>query len=313
MILMKNIRIGTRGSKLALVQSEQVRDILHKHFPDYNFELVVIKTTGDKILDAPLSKIGDKGLFTKEIEKELLDGAIDLAVHSMKDMPTVLPPGLTIGAVTARLNPLDVFISGSGKMLRELKPGDTIATGSLRRKAQLLAFMPGLNIIDIRGNVQSRIKKMRDNPEIDGIILASAGIVRLGLQDIISEIVPEDIIVPAVGQASLAVEIREYDHAIETIVAPLDDRDSRIAISCERTFLSELGGGCQVPIAGLARVSGDTITLSGMVAGLDGRKVFRGSMNGPVSGHYQIGRSLARELLDEGAKNILEQIYGRSL
>lgn len=310
---MKKIRIGTRGSKLALVQSEQVRDILQKHFPDYNFELVVIKTTGDKILDAPLSKIGDKGLFTKEIEKELLDGAIDLAVHSMKDMPTALPPDLTIGAVTTRLNPMDLFISGSGKMLRDLKPGDTIATGSLRRKAQLLAFMPGLNILDMRGNVQSRIKKMRDDPEINGIILASAGIVRLGLQDIISEIVPEDIILPAVGQASLAVEIRENDRAIETIVTHLDDRDSRTAITCERTFLSELGGGCQVPIAGLARVSGNTITLSGMVADLDGRKVFRGTASGPVSDYNQVGRSLARELLDTGAKNILEQIYGRSL
>jgi hydroxymethylbilane synthase len=310
---MKKIRIGTRGSKLALVQSEQVRDILQKHFPDYNFELVVIKTTGDKILDAPLSKIGDKGLFTREIEKELLDGAIDLAVHSMKDMPTALPPDLTIGAVTTRLNPMDLFISGSGKMLRDLKPGDTIATGSLRRKAQLLAFMPGLNIIDMRGNVQSRIKKMRDDPEINGIILASAGIVRLGLQDIITEIVPEDIILPAVGQASLAVEIRENDRAIETIVAHLDDRDSRTAITCERTFLSELGGGCQVPIAGLARISGNTITLSGMVADLDGRKVFRGTASGPVSDYNQIGRSLARELLDTGAKNILEQIYGRSL
>jgi len=310
---MKTIRIGTRGSRLALVQSEQVRDILHNTFPGVAFELIVIKTTGDKILDAPLSKIGDKGLFTKEIESALLDGSVDIAVHSMKDMPTELPQGLTIGAVTARVTPLDLFISRNGKRLRDLKQGDTIATGSLRRKAQLRAFMPGLNIIDMRGNVQSRIRKMRENPDIDGIVLACAGIIRLGLQDIQSEIVPEDIIIPAAGQASLAVEIREHDHAIETIVAYLDDRDSRIAIACERTFLSELGGGCQVPIAALARISGDALTLTGMVADLEGRKVFRGSGSGPASDYIEIGRNLARKLLDNGAKKILEQIYGRSL
>jgi hydroxymethylbilane synthase len=310
---MKTIRIGTRGSRLALIQSEQVRDILSSHFPDIAFELVVIKTTGDRILDAPLSKIGDKGLFTKEIEKELLDGSVDLAVHSMKDMPTELPKGLSIGAVTARINPLDLFISRGGKRLRDLKQGDTVATGSLRRKAQIRAFVPGLNIVEMRGNVQSRIKKMSENPEIDGIVLACAGIARLAIKNIASEIVPEDIILPAVGQASLAVEIRGNDNAIKTIVSPLDHRDSRIAIASERAFLSELGGGCQVPIAGLARISGDTLTLTGMVADLDGATVFRGSAAGPVSDHAEIGRSLARKLLDDGAKKILEQIYGRSM
>jgi len=309
---MKTIRIGTRGSRLALVQSEQVRDILRARYPDVAFELVVIKTTGDKILDAPLSKIGDKGLFTKEIEKELLDGSVDLAVHSMKDMPTELPKGLAIGAVTRRMNPLDLFISRSGKRLGDLKKGDTVATGSLRRKAQLRAFMPGLNIIDMRGNVESRIKKMMNNPDIDGIVLASAGVARLGFKDIMTEIVSEDLILPAVGQASLAVEIREHDRDIETIVSPLDDRDSRVAIASERAFLSELGGGCQVPIAGLARVSGDTVALTGMVADLDGTKVFKGSADGPVSEYDRIGRTLARKLLDEGAKKILELIYSRS-
>src|SRR4030042_2401788 len=191
---MKTIRIGTRGSRLALVQSEQVRDILHNTFPGVAFELVVIKTTGDKILDAPLSKIGDKGLFTKEIEKELLDGSVDLAVHSMKDMPTELPKGLSIGAGTARVNPLELFISSSGKGLRELKQGDTVATGSLRRKAQIRAFMPGLNIVEMRGNVESRIRKMMDNPDMDGIILACAGVARLAIKNSVSEIVPEDII-----------------------------------------------------------------------------------------------------------------------
>jgi hydroxymethylbilane synthase len=310
---MKKIRIGTRGSRLALVQSEQVRDFLQKNNPGSHFELVIIKTTGDRILDAPLSKIGDKGLFTKEIENELLAGSIDLAVHSMKDMPTALPTGLKVGAVTARLDPRDVFISKSGDGLRALKHGATIATGSLRRKSQLLAFNPGLKIIDIRGNVESRLKKMEQNPSIDGIILAGAGLTRLDLANVITEIVPEEIIIPAVGQASLAIEVRDNDPAVEAIIASLDDRDSRIAIECERSFLAALGGGCQVPIAGRAYAMGDTVKLVGMVSDLEGREVFHGVTKGPVSDHRQIGIRLARKLLDDGAKKILEEIYGHSI
>ncbi len=310
---MKTIRIGTRGSRLALVQSQHVRDQLQARNPGAEIEIVTIKTTGDRILDAPLSKIGDKGLFTKEIEKELLDGSVDLAVHSMKDMPTELPRGLKIGAVTKRLDPGDVFISRNGKKLRELQAGDTIATGSLRRRAQVMALMPGLNIVDMRGNVQSRLKKMQENPAIEGIILARAGLERLGDLGIVTETVPEEVILPAVGQASLAIEIREGDSAMEAIIAPLNDRESRIAITCERAFLSELGGGCQVPIAALARVNGDTVTLTGMVARLDGTKVFRTTAAGPVSGMYAMAQRCARELLDDGAREILEQIYGRKL
>lgn len=310
---MTTIRIGTRGSKLALVQSEQVRDLLLRSHPGHTFELVPIKTTGDKILDAPLSKIGDKGLFTKEIEKELLEGTIDLAVHSMKDMPTSLPEGLVIGAVTKRLDPRDVFISRDGKKLEDLSPSDTIATGSLRRRAQLLAAKPGMNIVDIRGNVQSRLKKMRENPAIAGIILAHAGLTRLGLLDLVTEIIPEDVIISAVGQAALAIEIRRDDRRTMEIVAPLNDADSQRAIACERVFLHELGGGCQVPIAGLARVSGERIVLRGMVAGLDGREVYHGTMEGATSDYEAIGRDLARRLLDDGAKKILEGIYGRPL
>lgn len=296
-----------------MVQSEQVRDLLLRCHPDYHFELVPIKTTGDRILDAPLSKIGDKGLFTKEIEKELLDGSIDLAVHSMKDMPTSLPEGLTIGAVTKRLDPHDVFISRDGKKLGDLAASDTIATSSLRRRAQLLAFKPGLNIVDIRGNVQSRLKKMNDNPAITGIILAYAGLARLDMLDLITEIIPEDIIISAVGQAALAIEIRGKDRRAEEIVAPLNDADSNQAIACERVFLSHLGGGCQVPIAGMAKISGSRIVLRGMVAGLDGREVYHGTLDGDVSEYEAIGRDLAHKLLDDGAKKILEQIYDRPL
>ncbi len=310
---MTTIRIGTRGSKLALVQSAQVRDMLLRSHPQYTFELVPIKTTGDKILDAPLSKIGDKGLFTKEIEKELLAGTIDLAVHSMKDMPTSLPEGLVIGSVTRRLDPRDVFISRDGRRLGDLAASETIATGSLRRRAQLLAWKPGLNIVDIRGNVQSRLKKMQDNPDVAGIILAYAGLERLGMLDIVTDIIPGDIIIPAVGQAALAIEIRANDPRAEEVAAALDDEDSRRAIECERAFLSRLGGGCQVPIAGLALVSGDRITLSGMVAGLDGGEVFRGNLEGAASDYETIGRELALRLLEKGAKKILEEIYGHPM
>lgn len=305
--------IGTRGSRLAMVQSEQVRTLLAGSNQGYDFELVPIKTTGDKILDAPLSKIGDKGLFTKEIEKELIDGAIDLAVHSMKDMPTILPEGLAIGAVTKRLDPRDVFISRNGKKLADLTGTDTVATSSLRRKAQLLAYKPGINIIDIRGNVQSRLKKMRDNPAISGIILASAGITRLEMTDIVTEIIPDTIMLPAVGQAALAIEIREHDNRVEEIITPLKDLEAERAVACERVFLTELGGGCQVPIGGLAKIAGDRIILRGMVAGLDGREVYTGEQEGPAADYVMIAKTLARRLLDDGAKKILENIYNRAM
>lgn len=312
-VSMKKIRIGTRGSRLALVQSEQVRDHLRGKHPDIEIEIIPIKTTGDKILDAPLSKIGDKGLFTKEIEKELLSGTIDMAVHSMKDMPTELPDGLTIGAVTKRLDPGDVFISRNGRRLRDLKMGDTIATSSLRRRAQVLAHIPGLRVVDIRGNVQSRLKKMQADPSIQGIILARAGLERLGILDIATETVSEQILLPAVGQASLAIEIRADDQAVQSIVDSLNDRDSNVAISCERSFLATLGGGCQVPIAGRARVSDGSVTLEGMVASLDGTRLYRSNASGPVSNSSVIAEGLARRLLDDGAREILEQIYGRTL
>jgi hydroxymethylbilane synthase len=288
-------------------------ELLRRSHPGHDFELVTIKTTGDKILDAPLSKIGDKGLFTKEIEKELLDGNIQIAVHSMKDMPTTLPAGLTIGAVTERLNPRDVFISRDGKGLGSLGPGATVATSSLRRRSQLLAAHPGMHIADIRGNVHSRLKKMLDDPRISGIILAHAGLARLNMLDIVTEVIPEDIIIPAVGQASLAIQIRDDDPVARELVASLDHRESRLAVECERIFLAGLGGGCQVPIAGFAVVEGDAITLRGMAGSLDGRTQYRGALSGPAGSHAAIARELAAKLLSDGAKIILEEIYGRTM
>jgi len=307
--VMKKIRIGTRGSRLALAQARQVQEALQSAYPDHEIELVAIKTTGDKIMDAPLPKIGDKGLFTKEIEKELIAGTIDLAVHSLKDMPTELPAGLMIGAVTRRLDPRDVFISKQGKSLGSLRHGDTVATGSLRRKAQLMAFNPGLTVIDIRGNVETRLTKMKSDPRIQGIILAGAGIERLGMTEAVTEIVPEEIIIPAVGQAALAVEIREHDPLTQELVAVLDHWESRIAVSCERVFLSKLGGGCQVPIAGLARLSDDKLTLTGLVASLDGGEIYRGSLSDGITNFSELGKNLAQKLLDAGAGKILDKIY----
>ncbi len=308
---MKKIRIGTRGSALALAQSGQVFESLRKAFPRYRFEIVPIKTTGDNILDVSLAKIGDKGLFTKEIERELLSGGIDIAVHSMKDMPTELPDGLKIGAATVRMDPRDALISKNGKKLTDLKAGDVIATGSLRRKAQLLAFNPGLDIVDMRGNVQSRVRKMNDDPGIQAIILACAGLARLNMMDIATEIIPEEIILPAISQAALAIEIRANDPTSEMLAEVLNHPETMAAVSCERAFLSELGGGCQVPIAGLARVSAGMISLSGMVASLDGNKVHRGKMTDRIENYDALGKSLAQRLMSEGADKILESLFSQ--
>jgi len=309
---MRKITIGTRGSRLALAQTESVADSLRALYPDSEFEIIIIKTKGDKILDAPLSRIGDKGLFTREIEEEMLKGKIDMAVHSMKDMPTELPLGLRIGATTIRINPSDVLISKNGIKISDLSSVNTIATSSLRRRAQLQAVSPGIGITDIRGNINTRIRKMQENPGIDGIILAHAGLARLDMTEMITEILDTDIFIPAVGQASLAVETRDDDPFIDSVLAPLHHAETGIEVSCEREFLSSLEGGCQVPIAGYARIQDTRITLTGMVASLDGRTVFRDSISMAVGDHAGMGRELAGRLLGMGADRVLDEIYGRT-
>ena len=308
---MTNIKIGTRGSNLALIQSKWIKHELEKKHPHHSFELVIIKTKGDKILDSPLSKIGDKGLFTKEIEDQLLDKFIDLAVHSMKDLPTVLPDGLMIGAATERLDPNDVLISKRKTKLLDLKPGATIATSSLRRKAQILSRFPEINIVDIRGNLNTRLRKLDESDTIDGIILAKAGIERLNFSDKIDDIIDTEIMIPAVGQASLAIEIRENDPDIQEIVSAVNDDTTRKAIECERIFLHELEGGCQVPIAGYATISDATITLKGLVASLDGSQIFKDSISDHIDNYETMAKTLAQKLLDSGAREILNEIYGR--
>jgi len=301
------LRLGTRGSQLALWQAKLVADQLKMALPELSIEIKIIKTTGDKILDVALSRIGDKGLFTKEIESELLQGGIDLAVHSMKDLPSEIPEGLCIGAVLKRENPCDVLISHHKYRFDDLPQGALIGTSSLRRIAQLKARRPDLRFCEIRGNVETRIKKMQEL-NLDAIILAYAGVKRLGYEDCISDYLPFNLVLPAAGQGSIAVEAREGDEQTRAALRLINDEDSELSIQSERAFLNELQGGCQVPIACLARLQGDGLILEGLAASLDGKRVFRGCEEGSRDQAMKIGRDLARQLLTEGADAVLEEI-----
>lgn len=304
---MRKLRLGTRGSRLALWQSEYVAEMIRYFRPDTLIEIEIIKTTGDQILDVALSKIGDKGLFTKEIENSLLSGHIDLAVHSMKDLPSELPPGLSLGAVLKRENPQDVFISHKNYTLANLPPQSRVGTSSLRRIAQLRAVRPDLYMINMRGNVETRIRKMQEE-DLDGIILAYAGVARLGFDGKISEVISTDLILPAVGQGAIAVEIRSDDYETEQVIAAIDDCPTHFATRSERSLLRELEGGCQVPIASLARVENHVIYLEGLVASMDGQNIIRGSRSGNIQEADEIGILLAQDLLTRGADRILDEI-----
>jgi hydroxymethylbilane synthase len=298
--------IGSRGSDLALWQANHVKDLLENAFADRAFEIKIIQTTGDKMLDVALSKIGDKGLFTRQIEAELLSGSIDLAVHSLKDLQTEQPGGLTIGAVCKRETPNDVFISKKGVSLKELPPGARIATGSLRRRSQLLNFRPDLHIVEIRGNVPTRLRKF-DVSDLDGMILAFAGVHRLGFDERISEIIATDIMLPAVGQGAVAVEVRNSDEEVLEVIRALEDRETRYCITAERAFLRTLEGGCQVPIGAHATFDSGQITLQGFVGSLDGTAAFRDSIIGEADKAEELGRQLAERLISEGAADLLAE------
>lgn len=306
---MKNLRLGTRGSKLALWQAEHVAGELTRARPDLKVELQIIKTTGDKILDVALSKIGDKGLFTKEIEKELLDGNIDAAVHSMKDLPSKLEPGLCIGAALKRENPADVFISHKNYKFNDLPSGARVGTSSLRRAAQIKARRPDLIITDIRGNVETRIRRMKEQ-DLDGILLAHAGVKRLGLEDLISDYLPFELVLPAVGQGIIGVEARAGDTEVLELLQLVNDKATYISSQAERAFLREFEGGCQVPAASLAELHGDRIVVRGLIASLDGKEVYLKEFEGPWQEAELIGQRLARNLLEAGADKILEDIKG---
>lgn len=302
-----NLIIGTRQSLLALWQSNHIASLLRKQYPDCQVTLKKIVTKGDRILDVPLAQIGGKGLFTKEIETELLDGIVDLAVHSLKDMPTVLPEGLCLTAITTRANVGDAFVSNKYASFSELPQGAVLGTSSLRRKAQLLAVRPDLKIVDLRGNVDTRLRKL-DEGQMDAIILAAAGLERLGHADRIREIIPTTVCLPAVGQGALAIECRSDNKEVRDMLAFLNDLPTKQATDAERAFLGLIEGGCQVPIGVHAEVENNNVKIEAVIASLDGSKVLRNNITGPAVNAADLGRKLGQKMLAEGGEQILADI-----
>lgn len=305
--------IGSRGSQLALWQTNHIKSSLEALHPKLSIRVEIIKTLGDKILDSPLSKIGDKGLFTKEIEYALIEKRIDLAVHSLKDIPTELPDGLIIGAILKREDVRDVFIANKrrGKRFSELPSNAVIATGSLRRKCQLLRHRPDFTIVDIRGNLNTRMQKL-DESDWEGMILAKAGVTRLGWEASITDILPTDLMLPAVGQGALAIELRADDSQIQELVDPLHHEPTAHAVMCERALLRRLEGGCQVPIGAFGRIENSQLTLDAMIGSLNGKRMVRGSIKGLPHHAESLGTTLAEQLLDRGGKEILDEIIASS-
>jgi len=298
------LTIGSRGSQLALWQARWIKGRLEELGETCRIE--IIRTTGDKITDVPLAKVGTKGLFTKEIEEALLAGAIDLAVHSMKDLPTELPEGLTIAAVPAREDPRDALI---GKKLSELAAGSKVGTSSLRRAAQLRALRPDLRVESLRGNLDTRLRKL-DEGRYDAIVLAAAGLKRMGWENRIAEVLSTDYMCPAVGQGALAIETRAGHGDAERICRALDHAETRLAVAAERALLAALGGGCQVPIGAYAQVDGDEVRLTAVVCTPDGDRLLRRNATGATLDPESLGNRLAQELLGAGADEILESVYG---
>lgn len=305
----REIIVGTRGSELALTQTNIVVNKLRSMYPQLNFEIKTIKTTGDKILDKTLDKIGGKGLFVKEIETALLKNEIDIAVHSMKDLPNNFPDGLKIGAVTEREDVRDVLITNNMKKLSEFDTGARVGTSSLRRAAQILALRKDIKIVPIRGNILTRIKKMHEM-KLEGIVLAAAGIIRLGLENNVSEFFSEKDIVPAVGQGALGIEIRTNDKFIEKIISKINDEKTEYEIKAERTFMSVLNGGCHVPIGAYAYIYERKIKMTAMVASINGERLIKIERESKVENYMRLGMEVANEILVRGGKDILMEIEG---
>ena len=299
--------IGTRGSKLALWQAEHVKATIEEKFPEWTAEIFIIKTKGDKIQDVPLAKVGGKGLFVKEIEEALLDGRIDIAVHSMKDMPAEIPEGLCIGAVPAREMPSDVLISRDGCEFSQLKKAAKIGTSSLRRGAQLKHARPDVEIVPLRGNLDTRLRKLEDE-DLDAIVLAAAGVKRLGLETRITQYLDDSVMLPAVGQGALCIEIRKGDPVVGPVIEALDDKSTHTVVVGERAFLHRLEGGCQVPIAAHGRLDGESLELTGLVADLDGSTIIKDTVSGPAENAKELGTRLAERILEKGAGPILEKL-----
>lgn len=305
------LRIGTRGSKLALAQSEWVRAKVEERYPDVKVELVRITTKGDKILDSPLSKIGSKGLFVKEIEDALFRKEVDIAVHSMKDLPTELPDYLHLPIFPEREDPHDAFVSIDYQTIGDLPEASSVGTSSLRRSAQLLHLRSDLDVVPLRGNVDTRLRKL-ESGNLQAIILAVAGLRRLGLSAKISQIFSSDELLSAIGQGALGLELRKDDEKVWELLRFLNHEPTEVTIKAERAFLKELGGGCQVPIAAYGRLYGDGLILKGIVAELDGTRVLRDEVRGERDKPEDIGITLAGRLLSAGADQILERIHKSS-
>jgi len=305
---MARLRIGSRGSQLALWQAHHISALLREH--GHEVELEIIKTTGDKITDVALAKVGTKGMFTKEIEEALAEGRIDLAVHSLKDLPTELSPGFEIAAITTRENPRDVFCSRKYESIEDLPRAARVGTSSLRRQAQLKAVRPDLDIYPLRGNVDTRLRKLEAG-EYDAIILAAAGLNRLGKTELVRQVISAQIMCPAAGQGALGIEIRAGDAITRQQLLFLEDAAARATTTCERALLNKLGGGCQVPIGAFAEVRNGHLHLEAIVADPDGTKLLRESRDGadPV----QLGESVGETLLQRGGDAILEAVYGQGI
>lgn len=306
--LMKNhIIIGTRGSQLALWQADWVKASLIEKHPGLSVDLLIIKTKGDKITDVPLAKVGGKGLFVKEIEEAISDRRVDLAVHSMKDMPADIPEGLCISAVPERESPEDVLISKHGLLLHQLPQGARIGTSSLRRSAQIKHLRPDAEIVSLRGNLDTRLKKL-ETENFDAIILAAAGVKRLGLEAKITQYLDDTMMLPAVGQGALCIESRKDDSEVLPIIAALDHPPTRTVVMGERAFLNRLEGGCQVPIAAHGKIENNRFVISGLVSDIDGKTIVRDTISGSLSESESVGIQLAEMLLSRGAGQILDTL-----
>ncbi len=303
------IKVGTRGSKLALAQTNWVIGKIREKHPGLEIETVIIKTKGDKITDVPLAKVGGKGLFVKEIEEALLRHDIDLAVHSMKDVPTELPEGLEIAIIPERESPYDVLISRNGKGLSDLPKGAKVGTSSLRRAAQIRARYPELTIENLRGNLDTRLRKLAEGL-YDAIIVAEAGLLRLGLGDTPRERLSPEVMLPAIGQGALAIEVRRDDAELKEALSFLHHKETAVCVAAERAFLAALGGGCQVPLAAHAVLEDGKLLLEALIADPEGQTILRDRAAGLPSQAEEMGRSLAETLLSRGGKKILDEVYG---
>jgi len=314
----RKIIIGTRGSKLALWQAEWVKSELQKLNPDLKIELNKIKTTGDKILDVPLAKVGGKGLFVKEIEEALLTGEADFAVHSMKDVPTDFPNGLHLAVICKREDPRDAFISQvkseklKVKSFKELPNGAVVGTSSLRRACQLLNIRPDLKIEQLRGNLDTRLRKL-DEGKFDAIILAAAGVKRLGWAERITEVIEPEVSLPAIGQGAIGIECRVDDDFINKLITPLNHPETSVCVRAERACLKKLEGGCQVPIAAHATLNNDKLSMDGLVGSVLGDRIIKSLIEGNPKDAESLGLKLAEDLLSKGAKEILDEVYGKNI